>query len=140
MEIDPVCGMEVNPSEAAGTSEYNGKTYYFCAPGCKRSFDKDPEKYISKEDATERDASQIFICSIWVPTMLSMKLEDSQFPKSACGGLLKDASSYPDAMYRGEKVYFCNSACLKTFLEFPDAFMAGEIEHPKPEEFRSDIP
>jgi YHS domain-containing protein len=68
-----------------------------------------------------------------------MKLDGSQFLQSACGGLLKDISRYPDAMYRGEKVYFCNSACLRTFLEFPDSFMAGEIEHPKPEEFRSNI-
>lgn len=43
---DPVCGMDVSPETAAGTSEYNGQTYYFCSPGCKRSFDKDPEKYL----------------------------------------------------------------------------------------------
>ena len=42
---DPVCGMDVNPKEAAGKSEYEGKTYYFCGPGCKRDFDKSPEKY-----------------------------------------------------------------------------------------------
>ena len=48
MELDPVCGMMVNPDEAAGTSEYKGKTCYFCAPGCKRDFDKDPEKYLSE--------------------------------------------------------------------------------------------
>lgn len=46
--IDPVCGMEIDPNTAAGTSEYRGQTYYFCAPGCKRSFDKDPEKYVNK--------------------------------------------------------------------------------------------
>lgn len=46
---DPVCGMEVAPETATGTSEYNGHTYYFCAPGCKRSFDKDPEKYIGQQ-------------------------------------------------------------------------------------------
>jgi YHS domain-containing protein len=45
-EIDPVCGMEVDPDNAAGKSEYKGKTYYFCAPGCKRAFDQDPEKYL----------------------------------------------------------------------------------------------
>jgi Cu+-exporting ATPase len=44
--------MEVNPSEAAGTSEYKGKTYYFCAPGCKRDFDKDPEKYLKSDEKT----------------------------------------------------------------------------------------
>lgn len=53
MAIDPVCGMEVDESSAQWTSEYEGKTYYFCAPGCKRSFDKDPEKYLSGEGGSE---------------------------------------------------------------------------------------
>ena len=44
---DPVCGMDVDPQTAAGKSEYKGQTYYFCSPGCKASFDKDPEKYLS---------------------------------------------------------------------------------------------
>ena len=43
--IDPVCGMEVDEATAQWKSEYQGQTYYFCAPGCKRSFDKAPEKY-----------------------------------------------------------------------------------------------
>ena len=47
MAIDPVCGMEVDEQTAKWKSEYEGKTYYFCAPGCKASFDKDPEKYLS---------------------------------------------------------------------------------------------
>ncbi|RMD90900.1 MAG: YHS domain-containing protein [Calditrichaeota bacterium] len=46
--IDPVCGMKVDPKKAAGKSEYKGHTYYFCAPGCKEAFDKEPEKYLSK--------------------------------------------------------------------------------------------
>ena len=37
MERDVVCGMQVDPAKAAGTSEYNGKTYYFCAKACKRN-------------------------------------------------------------------------------------------------------
>ncbi len=48
MAKDPVCDMDVDEKEAAGTSEYKGKTYYFCAPGCKKSFDENPEKYIEK--------------------------------------------------------------------------------------------
>lgn len=54
--IDPVCGMDVTPETAAATSEYNGKTYYFCAPGCKRSFDKDPEKYLNNEQDTQESS------------------------------------------------------------------------------------
>lgn len=49
MAIDPVCGMEVNEESAAATSEYEGKTYYFCAPGCKAAFDENPHKYLQQE-------------------------------------------------------------------------------------------
>ena len=46
---DPVCGMDIDPKTAAGKSEYKGQTYYFCSPGCKRSFEKEPEKYVSNQ-------------------------------------------------------------------------------------------
>jgi Cu+-exporting ATPase len=36
---DPVCGMTIDPAKAAGTSERNGETYYFCSQGCKEKFD-----------------------------------------------------------------------------------------------------
>ena len=49
MAIDPVCKMEVDEATAQWTSEYQGKKYYFCAPGCKSSFDKDPEKYLQSD-------------------------------------------------------------------------------------------
>lgn len=52
MAIDPVCGMEVDEKTAAATSEYKGKTYYFCAPGCKTAFDKEPEKYVKGDVAS----------------------------------------------------------------------------------------
>ena len=41
--IDPVCGMDVEIEKAQWKSEHKGETYYFCGPGCKRTFDKDPE-------------------------------------------------------------------------------------------------
>jgi YHS domain-containing protein len=46
MERDPVCGMQVDPKKAAGQSQYQGKTYYFCASACKTKFDKTPAQYI----------------------------------------------------------------------------------------------
>ncbi len=45
MAKDPICGMEVDPNRAAGSSTYGGKTYYFCALSCKNTFDKNPAKY-----------------------------------------------------------------------------------------------
>jgi Cu+-exporting ATPase len=46
MEKDVVCGMQVDPAKAAGSSEYNGKTYYFCAKVCKAKFDANPKQYV----------------------------------------------------------------------------------------------
>jgi Cu+-exporting ATPase len=46
MERDVVCGMQVDPPKAAGTSVYNGKTYYFCAKACKVKFDANPGQYV----------------------------------------------------------------------------------------------
>ena len=49
MAIDPVCHMEVDKEKAPAKTEYEGQTYYFCAPGCKMAFERDPEKYVGKE-------------------------------------------------------------------------------------------
>ncbi len=49
MQIDPICGMQINENTAQYKSEYNGETYYFCAPGCKKAFDSEPEKYLKNE-------------------------------------------------------------------------------------------
>ncbi len=48
MEKDPVCGMDVVPEHAAGSSEYQGQTYYFCSPSCKQQFDRQPEQYVAR--------------------------------------------------------------------------------------------
>ena len=48
--IDPICKMEVdtdNPS--GGQTEYQGTSYYFCAPACKVAFEQDPGKYLSEQ-------------------------------------------------------------------------------------------
>lgn len=51
-ETDPVCGMQIEESKAAGKSGYEGKTYYFCSNVCKTEFDDEPEKYVT--EAKER--------------------------------------------------------------------------------------
>ena len=46
MAKDPVCGMDVDEREARHTTEHEGTTYYFCAPGCKKAFESEPSKYL----------------------------------------------------------------------------------------------
>ena len=48
MEKDPVCGMDVEPKNAAGKTDYQGKTYYFCSLGCKNEFEQYPGKFLGK--------------------------------------------------------------------------------------------
>ena len=48
MERDVVCGMQVDPAKAAGTSEYKGTTYFFCSKGCKTKFDANPKQYVAQ--------------------------------------------------------------------------------------------
>jgi len=38
--------MDVDEKTAQYTTTYKGKTYYFCAPGCKKTFEKNPEKFV----------------------------------------------------------------------------------------------
>ena len=46
MEKDVVCGMQVDPAKAAGSSQFEGKTYYFCSNACKTKFDVNPRQYV----------------------------------------------------------------------------------------------
>ncbi|HEX7500763.1 MAG TPA: YHS domain-containing protein, partial [Polyangia bacterium] len=41
----PVTGEEFTIAKDTMHAEYKGKYVYFCCAGCKKSFDKDPEKY-----------------------------------------------------------------------------------------------
>lgn len=45
---DSVCKMQIDSEKAVVTSDYKGQRYYFCAPGCKVKFDREPEKYLGK--------------------------------------------------------------------------------------------
>jgi len=43
--VDPICGMKVDPCNTALTAEYENMKFYFCAEGCLKAFEKNPEKY-----------------------------------------------------------------------------------------------
>ena len=47
MAKDLVCGMDVEEAKAASACEYKGRTYYFCASGCRKDSDSNPE-YVAR--------------------------------------------------------------------------------------------
>jgi Cu+-exporting ATPase len=61
---DPVCGMSVDPHTAKHRAEHGGRTYYFCAAGCRAKFIADPEKYLSKDEAPAKPVAPgtIYTC------------------------------------------------------------------------------
>jgi Cu+-exporting ATPase len=44
--LDPVCGMTVDPTSAPASHVHDGKTYYFCNPGCLHKFRANPDLYL----------------------------------------------------------------------------------------------
>ena len=51
---DPVCHMKVDMGKPPGGNwEYEGVTYYFCAPGCNRAFQKEAESFLSGDKRIE---------------------------------------------------------------------------------------
>ena len=44
--IDPVCGMRVFPERTKLVSVYKGRSYWFCAEGCREAFEQNPGKFL----------------------------------------------------------------------------------------------
>ncbi len=99
--IDPVCGMTVVKANAKATYDYKGTTYYFCNPGCKESFAKDPEKYLA-----------------------AAKAEDAKAIDPVCGMSVVKANAKATYDYKGKTYYFCCAGCKASFEKDPEKYLA----------------
>ncbi len=67
-ELDPVCGMKVDPTKAAATEQQSGKAVYFCSNGCAAKFRAEPERYLQPRATTtspslnKADAEADYVC------------------------------------------------------------------------------
>ncbi len=52
--VDPVCGMAVVPGVKEIITTIDGETYYFCAEGCRQSFEEHPQKFLSPRPAKKK--------------------------------------------------------------------------------------
>jgi Cu+-exporting ATPase len=52
--VDPVCGMAIVPGLKEIITCIDGQTYYFCAEGCRQSFEKNPHKYLNPKSAKKK--------------------------------------------------------------------------------------
>lgn len=52
---DPVCGMELTADTVEATSEYEGRTYYFCSSDCQETFEQEPARYARQSQEHRQD-------------------------------------------------------------------------------------
>jgi len=118
-ELDPVCGMTVNPATARGSVEHAGKTYYFCSNHCVSKFQQDPEKYLHQVTASH--ASGLVTLGTQkadVPPAPSAKVKDP-----VCGMEVDPATAKQHAQHAGKTYYFCCGGCLEKFRSEPVRFL-----------------
>jgi len=133
LEKDPVCGheIEVGQAKAGGlTSDYQGKTYYFCSYSCNRQFDKTPERYVGKVaggPAPGEEAS-----SHKVPVVPGM-VKDPVCGLEVATGAAKQAGRTSE--YNGKTYYFDTKGCKQRFDSAPQRYLAASGEAPFPEKY-----
>lgn len=88
-EIDPVCGMRVDPGRSAGTHVHAGRTYYFCNPGCRERFASGPERYLEAE-ALGPEAPPA-ASAVWTCPMHPEVRSEKPGPCPICGMALEPA-------------------------------------------------
>lgn len=107
MAKDPVCGMDVDPKKAAGSSLYKGEAIYFCNPRCKERFDAEPEKFMGVSAGSHKE-------------MLSAAPGAHETAKDQICGMVVDKNKSLKTEVGGRTYYFCSDGCLRTF-EAPEA-------------------
>ena len=125
-EIDPVCGMTVQPDSASASYEHRGKTYYFCCQGCMAKFKAAPERYLSSEPSAGETAAQAPDLSPAVPMVSHGSSHDASESEvdPVCGMTVSPNSAAGSYSYQGKTYYFCSTSCLTRFKADPASYLS----------------
>jgi Cu+-exporting ATPase len=137
-EIDPVCGMTVDPSAGKPSTAHEGKTYWFCCNGCRTKFEADPAKYLAGHrepmghggapaghgHAHDGHAHAAAPAAGPAPGASATAIDP------VCGMEVEIATSELHSEHRGETVHFCSGHCKAKFDADPEAYLGGR---PRPE-------
>jgi len=107
-EVDPVCGMTVDPANAAGSSRVGHQTFYFCSASCKQKFNADPAAY-----------------GVALPS-------SAEVVDPVCGMTISEDDAAGSSEYGGTTYSFCSPSCKTKFDANPAAYASGKRPEPKP--------
>jgi Cu+-exporting ATPase len=123
-EIDPVCGMTVQPATAAGSHLHEHKTYYFCCQGCLEKFRADPARYLRPSTATPETE-----IGPRGGTPLPMLAPPASSEKTAgvidpvCGMTVDPARAAGSHTHQGKTYSFCSQDCRDKFRADPQRYL-----------------
>ena len=117
-EIDPICGMTVNPATAAGSFNHAGKTHYFCSAGCLQKFiaqtqDVPASGFVGIQRTKKETVQHGEMLAAPKGEFVDPVCEMTVAPETAAG-------KYD---YKGETYYFCSASCLNKFKQNPANFL-----------------
>ena len=119
-DIDPVCGMTVDPTTAAGRYDYQGKTYYFCAVSCLDKFKADPERFLKSEPAGLISLGRKKPLPMMMPAQPAPAIGEID---PVCGMTVPPATAAGSHRHQGKTYYFCSPSCLKRFQAEPERYL-----------------
>lgn len=110
METDPVCGMAVDETRAAGNAMHAGRTYYFCSPACQAKFQAHPEQYVTVPAVLDAPVPR-------KPGMAGAAAAKSakDLAKDPICGMMVEKAAALKTERGGRTYYFCSPACQRTF-------------------------
>jgi len=129
-DIDPVCGMTVDPTTAAGHYDYQGKTYHFCAVSCLATFKADPERFVKPAPTELISLSKKKPLPMMMPVKPAPTIGEID---PVCGMTVQPVTAAGSYEYHGKKYYFCAARCLEKFRADPEYYLTPpERRTPKP--------
>lgn len=133
-QIDPVCGMTVDPATAAGKFEHAGQTYYFCNPHCLHKFSANPSAYLNNAPQPHvMPLVQLGGKAKSLPVMGSLPVLPAELHTDpVCGMKVNPATAAGKHEYQGQTYYFCNPRCLDKFRANPEAVLHPSHEQAMP--------
>jgi Cu+-exporting ATPase len=122
-EIDPICGMTVNPATAVGSFNDEGKTYYFCSAGCLKKFIAQSQGVpASGFVGIERAKKETVQHGEMTAT------PKGEYVDPVCGMSVAPETAAGKHEYNGETFYFCSNGCLNKFKQNPQNFLEKKQE------------
>ncbi len=124
MATDPVCGMTVDPKTAAGSTAWQGTTYWFCSPHCLAKFQADPTKYVG---GGAGGSGRLGLASAYgamheagTPLQAATRERVRGLAKDPICGMMVERTTALKSERGGRAYYFCSVGCQRTF-ESPEA-------------------